>query len=415
MTREEQRLAEHLCSRLDGDVSIEGKGVHWKVLLHADSGRRATANCFAYSARPPGVRMGMNAGNKRVASIPPTTAPYVGPEYLVRLLEGDQQVVSGRTRDEDSATAAMTAWTEGKTVHELQPLVPFIGAAQRQRERLAERLEPTLELERGRDPGHDLWIRRAEHSCRFSRGRCVFYLRSQALAWTTDDPLEAIHAWVRDGCTVAELATRSVALERHAEHIEQEPARWHWLHVKDRIADPNDVLSPLAPLIHKLADNPIVSRFYTFSSLNRLAFSASSHYPWVSGFPHVAPVRDGDAQSWSRTVVVFDGETLALDEAVARIEEALKASPVEPFFGTEDDLALIWVAEELRRQGSTLVPEQIREQQWVRVVLRFGGGFGPSSGTQAIPPRRRPLALPSRPLATWERLTESAQSQAVDA
>jgi hypothetical protein len=72
--------------------------------------------------------------------------------------------------------------------------------------------------------------------------------------------------------------------------LETDPARWHWLHVGDRINDANDVLAPLADLMRALASSPIATRFYSYSSLNRLCFSASSHYPWVDeGLPVVTP------------------------------------------------------------------------------------------------------------------------------
>src|SRR5207249_36169 len=95
---------------------------------------------------------------------------------------------------------------------------------------------------------------------------------------------------------VHELPTRApgVELERHAEVLEQDPARWHWLHVRDRIADPDDVLASLHDLIEKLGASPLATTFYSYSSLNRFCFSASSHYPWVGErLPVVAPAGDG--------------------------------------------------------------------------------------------------------------------------
>ena len=70
--------------------------------------------------------------------------------------------------------------------------------------------------------------------------------------------------------------------------LETDAARWHWLQFRDRIADPHDVLAPLRTLIEALATSPVATRFYTYSSLHMLCFSASSHFPWVDdGLPVV--------------------------------------------------------------------------------------------------------------------------------
>jgi hypothetical protein len=58
--------------------------------------------------------------------------------------------------------------------------------------------------------------------------------------------------------------------------------------------NPGDVLGPLRHLLEALAARPLPTRFFSYSSLNRFCFSASSHYPWVDrGLPVIAPARDG--------------------------------------------------------------------------------------------------------------------------
>ena len=109
-----------------------------------------------------------------------------------------------------------------------------------------------------------------------------------------DDIPGAVAVWLIDGVPLRALAARvaGARLERHAEVLETDPARWHWLHVRDRIGDDRDVLAPLRPLIEVLAASPVATAFYTYSSLNRLCFSASSHFPWVNdGLPIVCPVQ----------------------------------------------------------------------------------------------------------------------------
>jgi hypothetical protein len=117
----------------------------------------------------------------------------------------------------------------------------------------------------------------------------VRHHRLVVLGWV---PPSAVSAWLVGRMPLGVLAERvtGVELERHAEILESEPARWHWLHVRDRLAETDDVLAPLRELIEVLTARRIATTFYTYSSLNRLCFSASSHYPWVDeGLPVVAP------------------------------------------------------------------------------------------------------------------------------
>jgi hypothetical protein len=110
---------------------------------------------------------------------------------------------------------------------------------------------------------------RDSSSARASGTSCGFYLGAAPLAFASNaaDVPGDIAAWVLDGVTLRQLEARGVTLERHAEVLESDPARWHWLHVRDRVARPDDVLAPLAPLIAALADSQTARRFYTFSNL----------------------------------------------------------------------------------------------------------------------------------------------------
>ena len=166
-------------------------------------------------------------------------------------------------------------------------------------------------------------------------------------------------------CSPTALALLGVELERHADLIEIDPARWHWLHVLDRVANPDDVLRDLAPLILKLAELAAVSRFYSFSSLNRLCFSASSHYPWVGDYPVVAP-------TGVEGIYYVDDVRCDLEEAVRRIENALAASPIEPFFGSAPDHDLASVVEAFARSGSKLLPQTIQRQAWTVIEVALG-------------------------------------------
>ncbi|NUP14015.1 MAG: hypothetical protein HOW73_48895 [Polyangiaceae bacterium] len=195
---------------------------------------------------------------------------------------------------------------------------------------------------------------------------CGFFVGQAQLAFAQDRPdlSDDIAAWLLRRTPVTQLAARSIQLERHADVLEVDPARWHWLHVLDRIANPRGVLAPLAPLITRLAASPIASRFYSYSSLNRLCFSASSHYPWVGDFPIVSRQPNGDYR--------IEDLSLGLEDAVRAIEAALRASPMEPFFGSAPDLEARLVAEHLIRAGSRLRPEIVRRGAWSDAWLISG-------------------------------------------
>ncbi len=206
-----------------------------------------------------------------------------------------------------------------------------------------------------------------QRSCCVTTESRSFLIGDQQVAFSSNpsDPSGDVAAWLLEGATLARLADRGADVERHAEVLEIDPPRWHWLHVRDRIADPNDVLAPFAPLIHVLMESRIASQFYTFSSLNHLCFSASSHYPFVGEYPVLGPT---DADGRYRVV----DELCSLEEAVAKIESALGASQIEPFFGSGTDYEARLITESLARQGSTLRPNLVGHGSSASVWLIAG-------------------------------------------
>ena len=232
---------------------------------------------------------------------------------------------------------------------------PFIGESDRAVRAIARRLDPVLPWEIQGDPTHQLWVYGGDRRCAvYASAAAVSFRIGQAqvaLGEGLDDLPAAVAAWLIERVSLPTLAARfpTVAIERHAETLEVDPLDWHWRHVRDRIADPDDVLAPLRPLIERLAQSPVATRFYSFSSLNRFCFSASSHYPWIDGgLPKVGPKPDGTF--W------VDGEVLDLDVAVQRIEVVLRDYLIRPRFGTSDDAEAERLAESLARSGSALRP-----------------------------------------------------------
>ena len=354
---------------------VEGGGVHWQVdagpiesgtlkgfpnppamvraeqssaTPHAIGTRTVVVACFWYDRAISGLMLGMNPANAR-SRLHTSRAPYEGPEYFTVVREGDADVADGRAHDVNEAVAGARAWLAGADLEALAREAPFIDRRGRAMRAIAAQVNPALRLTLGRDPGYEVFVKTAVRSCTLrpeddGTTSCAFLIGQAQLARAADvsDVRAAVDAWLVDAVPVGTLAHRvpGVELERHAEVLEVDPARWHWLHFGDRIADPRDVLAPLRALIETLAASPIATRFYTYSSLSMLCFSASSHYPWadedlpvvwLADAPGVYLVsenrrrRDADA---NRAPKRCD-----LRGAVQLIETMLAASPVAPFFG----------------------------------------------------------------------------------
>ncbi len=344
---------------------VEGAGVHWHVDVLPSGGRSARVHCFWYERYLSGRIHGVNPANAR-SRLFQKTDPYEGPEFHVIIDSEGTHIADGRTHIASEVLRCIRAWLSGASLDDLVGEAPFIDAKRRAMKAVAARLDPRLVWDIGGDPAFDLWVYGGRRSARVT-GECCAFLVGQAQVAFTQRTIDApgdIAAWLLDGVPLASLAARGAELERHAEVIEIDPARWHWLHVRDRIANPNDVLFPLAPLIATLADSPVASRFFTYSSLNRLCFSASSHYPWVGDYPVVSPGHRGNYN--------VDGVSCGLQEAVTSVESALSASPVQPFFGSRPDHEIHVVAHSLAARGSTLQPEIIRRAEWSDIWLRLG-------------------------------------------
>jgi hypothetical protein len=352
---DERRTAEDLAarlSRLGVPGRAAGAGVHWQVDVGPVGTRTMIVHCFWYDRAISGLMLGMNPSNAR-SHLRPARAPYEGPEYYAILRDRGGDVVDGRTRDVAEAVAGARAWLAGADLESLAREVPFIDRKGRAMRALAARINPALRVVTGRDPGYEVWVKGDDRSCTLrpedgGASSCAFLIGQAqiARAAAVDDVSAAVDAWLVDKVPVGALAARvpGVELERHAEVLEIDPARWHWLHVRDRIANPHDVLAPLRPLIEALATSPLATKFYTYSSLSSLCFSASSHYPWADDrMPIVWPLEGGlylvgdDAARRVGYAVERRATRCDLPRAVELIEAMLAASPVAPFFGSASD------------------------------------------------------------------------------
>jgi hypothetical protein len=371
--RENETMAFELVAALRA-VGIESRaegGTQGSVDVAPVQSRALLIHCFWYDRNISGLMLGMNPANARGRQQTSGTV-YEGPEYLVYLKQAEVNVAGGRTRSKADVIACALAWCQGHTLTQLATEVPFIDSKARSLRALTALLIPGLHCEFIGDPIYKLWVHAEDRSCHVSEVEgewsCSFRLLQAEVAYSTKlcEVPAAIATWLKERVSLEALArVPGVELEPHAALIEQAPARWHWLHVRDRIANPNDVLAPLRPLIEALADSPVASTFYSFSSLDRFCFSASSHYPWIAGgLPVVAPRRGGD--------YIVDNEPCTLNQAVQQIEKTLASYPIQPFFGSAYHFELSRLDDCFARLGSSLRGHLVPRDAWYSLAVSSG-------------------------------------------
>ena len=358
---EARQRAENL-AKLGVSAEVEGGGVNWHVDVSPVNDRSLRVHCFWYERVLSGVMLGVNPANSR-SRLQPLREPYEGPEFYVIVKDSGKPIANGRTYIADEAIKSVRSWISGDSLETLEQTAPFIDERRRAMKAIAVRLDPSLRWEIGGDPSFALWVYGSGRSCCVRNDTCAFLVGEAQVAFAQEltNVASDIAAWLVEEVPLASLEARNIQLEPHADVLEIDPARWHWLHVLDRVTDPNDVLFDLASLIVRLSENSVVSQFYTYSSHYDLCFSASSHFPWVGEYPVVTAVNSDE--------YMVDGVKCSLEEAVTKIETELEASPIQPFFGSGPDHEISLIAKSLKQQGSTLRPEIIQHEGWPRICL----------------------------------------------
>jgi hypothetical protein len=270
--------------------------------------------------------------------------------YRVTLQAHGREVGHAATPVAADVVACARSWLAGVAYDQFDgPLFTDPGLREtRVLNALARKFDPQLQWHL---QGNMLRVRYDDRSCSFaceSDGiagsfECKYGMLASA---ALDDAIPAVSAWLLARVPVHRLATIIPSLEivSRADILEVDPARWRWLDLRDKFQY-SHLPELLLPLVEVLAASPIAATFYTYMSVLRLCFSASSHYPWVDyGLPIVT---DGEFQELqdprmsNRLVVaaVDDGtyqigaERYNLARTKELIEQALAESPLRPFFG----------------------------------------------------------------------------------
>lgn len=158
---------------------------------------------------------------------------------------------------------------------------------------------------------------------------------------------------------------------------------WHWGNVMLQAAtDP--ILQRHLPLIERLSADPVTSRFFSFTSLDRLCLSRSSLYPFDrNGLPLASPARSCTNSLEfviSSGALVTDGppdaqvHPLSASEAFVRIREVLALDPGEPYHGNIEDRLGMLLNSELAALNSELRVKWEQSRQWLQ--LRATGKSG---------------------------------------
>jgi hypothetical protein len=379
--RDEERIARELQDRLGPDARLVGKGVHWGVEI--EHGPRACKVACFWLGETSGLVLGMNPGNAREGMRPTHSARH-GVQYLVRFHDAERRIAGGRTQEIDAVVGAVRAWLDGKSIAEIEQVSPFVDKTRRRMRELLAVVEPTCgdvaRCEIDLHVSFELWAYGRGRSCQLHVGdenavSASFRLGPAQVGFgdVTADPARPISRWLH-GATLAELQAMGVGIEAHADLLERgEAARWHWMHLRERINDPRDVLRDSRQLIERLADRELPTRFFSFSSMTRFCFSASSHYPWVDPeLPVIEPPYGEQAY------IVEIGATRTecdVDQAIEVIEGALSAYPVSPFFGSATYRTVGPLDAQLAKAGSPLRAELRQHSHWFNAAVVSGDRY----------------------------------------
>ncbi len=411
--RENERYARELASavelRLGVCPAVEGGGVRWRVDF-GDEARLCRVRCFHYEDRNPfespregTLTLGIQ-GNAHQSKVEVgQRAPWIpGAEYFVEFRDVETVVATCRVRSVTDVTRSAERWLAGAAVPEMHAAFDFVDRRDRQRRRIRDdvaaglsMLGSTLELGDntsgfGGSEHGELWAFVGERSCRVAAGAdgleaalllhrtqlaCVGGLRVAELA-------RVLVRWIEKRRSIGTMAAGPGRWElaERAELFEQgRYAAWHWHQVRAQSRH-SPILSAYAPLLDLIVESEVVSRYFSFTSLNRLCFSRCLLYPFdTERMPMMAPAAGG--RFWLADVGGYmshdePSEPVQLDAraAVRRLEDVLSTDDGRVHPGNVDDAMADVVNAAFENAGSRLVAEKVQDRQWLRVVVRAGDG-----------------------------------------
>lgn len=409
--RENEQYAHDLASavqqRLGVRPAVEGAGVHWHVDV-GDGSRRCRVHCLHYEDSNPfegpsdgTVTLGLR-GNAHLSKVQvgERSKWIAGAEYLVEFCEGEKEVAICRVRSPADVLDSTERWLAGVTLLDIHAAFDFVDRRTRQRRQISEEvatelaaLGSVLKLSDSTGLGGsehgELWVYGGERSCRIAPGadglEAAFLLHRTQLARVgglrPNELVRVLAGWIEDQRSTETMSAgpgRWEVVER-ADLFEQgRYADWHWVQVVAQSRH-DRVLSSFAPLLPLIVRSEVVSRFFSFTSLNRLCFSRCLLYPFdTERMPLLAPA-EGDA-FWVADVGGYwdedQSEPTRMDapSALRRLEDVLVRDDGAVHPGNRDDAMVDCVNATFRSAGSTLTAEKVQDCQWLRVVVSAADG-----------------------------------------
>ncbi|MCC6738870.1 MAG: hypothetical protein IT452_07470 [Planctomycetia bacterium] len=360
-------------------------------------------NCFFCGENSAVLYLGVR-GNAHLSKVNVGPPPAVrrGPEYLVEFKDETPERPTGRVPELAPVLAAVRDWlVEGVSTEALQARHPFVDAERRRLMDIAARVNARLSQQGGvarvgldermlSRESAELWVYSAPRSARLTAGTgdsiSIALLLHRTQVATGDGLAEdraalVVRKWIDEAATTTAIHEAAPEVERHPLGGALEEgiyAAWHWGNVLCQ-AQTDSVLKFYRPLLDRVVKSEVVSRFFSFTSLDRLCFSRCSLYPFdTSGLPIISPTAGQEAKEKPYTVQFRgrSGESLAgTDGDVFKVVEAALAKETEtPYFGNVDDPLPGRINREFAACGSTLRAVPVQRQQWLEILVSASGG-----------------------------------------
>jgi hypothetical protein len=392
--REEEKIARDLFDQLESafgefevDLELDGAVNQWHVSATRNS-RSMCIHCFHYGDMGDVLVLGLR-GNAHLSKVQvgskPT--PHSGAEYLANFQAGDIKCGSGRTPDSEAIITSVADWLIDEVDREgLYARHAFVDRKLRALRDIADRvhahlpawIHATLDAD-------ELWIYGGDRSCRLASGEdnaiCCAFLdrRTQLICGETNDEslmARAIRAWTAKAATLGQigLLLPESTMEPFADLFERgEYSSWHWNNVLQQ-AEHDDVLGFYRPLLDLIVKSEVVSKFFSFTSLNRLCISRSSLFPFdTSGLPVLCPSRDEQ-----RPYFLLNSDRPEIQgnaaEMIGHLEQQLSRETTSPYFGIVDERLIEPFNQQIEKLGSPCRARRVQRGQWLDVIVRAPGG-----------------------------------------
>ena len=376
--RHQQQLATELLERV-GEGSIRGSGVRWRLVAER-APRTCEVDCEFFGETSKALDRGETRGNTHLSVRTEPRRVPPGPEFSLRVGQGDVTRAEGRTAEIEAAAGAARAWLNGAATEDLRASFPFVGQEERARDALQDFVADAIPSARWiAHAGPHRWVSAGDRSIRLLiEGTGVgiaFLARDLQLASGAFDDLpracRSVQRWLGEGADLAGLACApEVVVHPHGALFEDgRYSQWSWAHHLDAArTGRSDALCHHLPLLERIVASHCVTRYFAYTSLNRICFSRSSHHPFdTAGLPTISPRRGG---GW----VVAWGEERhegGVDAVMGLLEQRLSAT-AETYLGHRDEalvptLRRALAATTLEVTGGTARPEE-------RVVVSSSDG-----------------------------------------